>query len=187
MKKFELEIEQDTSPESPREWDNVTTMLCFHREYTLGDENPYTKDEFDSWDEMEQRIKEDYKRYMIKPLYLYDHSGLTISTTPFPDHYYRVRDSMQIGFVFIEEKKWKMCMGDTEVTEERMEEIIKGEVEIYDQYLRGDVWGYRIVEVETCDMGHEHRNVVESCWGYYGDDAESEGKEALEGYLKELV
>lgn len=31
---------QDDSPESPREWDNVGTMVCWHRHYKLGDEQP---------------------------------------------------------------------------------------------------------------------------------------------------
>lgn len=32
-----IRIEQDDNPESPREWDNVGTMVCFHDRYNLGD------------------------------------------------------------------------------------------------------------------------------------------------------
>mgnify|MGYP003341339394 FL=1 len=41
MKKtYELEIEQDDNGYNPRtEWDNVTTMLCFHKRYNLGDKH----------------------------------------------------------------------------------------------------------------------------------------------------
>jgi len=38
MKKFELKIEQDTDPMNPRtDWDNLGTMVCFHKLYDLGD------------------------------------------------------------------------------------------------------------------------------------------------------
>lgn len=32
-----LHIQRDETPESPREWDNITTMACWHRRYNLGD------------------------------------------------------------------------------------------------------------------------------------------------------
>ena len=184
MKKtYEFEVVQQDCPESPREWDNVTTMLCFHKRYNLGDKNPYSSNEFDSWDEFEQQIKRDYKRYIIKPLYLYDHSGITISTSPFGCQF----DSGQVGFIFIEEKKWKMCMGETEVTEERMLDIIENEVKTYDQYLTGEVYGYKIFEVETCDKGHEHKTEIDSCWGYYGEEScEQEAQSIINHYQSKL-
>lgn len=156
----------DESPENPRKWDNVTTMVCLNKGYSLGDKHDYDSSDYNSWDEMEQRIKEDYKRYMIKPLYLYDHGGITISTSPFSCNW----DSGQIGFVLIEEKKWKMCMGETEVTEERLNEIINNEVKEYDQYLRGDVYGVKVFEKCTCDKGHIHENEIHACWGFYSEE-----------------
>ena len=181
---YKVRTFHDDNVESPREWDNVTTMLCFHNRYNLGDKNPYNSNEFNGWDEMEQRIKEDYKRYMIKPLYLYDHSGITISTSPFSCNW----DSGQVGFVLIEEKKWKMCMGETEVTIESLDKIIENEVKTYDKYLRGDVYGFEVVKVTKCDLGHEHEEHVESQWGYYDEDeCMSEGLSVVKYYEKELV
>ena len=37
---------QETDPESPRGWDNLTTMLCFHNRYNLGDKTEYKSDMF---------------------------------------------------------------------------------------------------------------------------------------------
>jgi hypothetical protein len=37
---YRLAIIRDEMPESPREWDNLGTMICWHRRYDLGDENP---------------------------------------------------------------------------------------------------------------------------------------------------
>ena len=128
MKKFVLEIEQDESPLNPRtDWDNVTTMICFHNRYNLGDKHNYKSSDFDSWDELKERIILEYNVYMIKPLYLFDHSGITISTRDFNDRW----DSGMVGFIFIEERKWKSMMGeDMDRSEDRLQRIIDGEVDI---------------------------------------------------------
>lgn len=34
---FTLTLHHDETPESPREWDNLGTITCWHRRYTLGD------------------------------------------------------------------------------------------------------------------------------------------------------
>ena len=187
MKKtYELEIEQDDNGYNPRtEWDNVTTMVCFHRRYNLGDKHNYNSRDFDGWDEMKQQIEEDYKVLMIKPLYLYDHSGITISTSPFGCQW----DSGRVGWVFIEEKQWIKMMGeDMDRSEERLERIIDGEVETYDQYLTGDIYQYKIYEVETCDKGHEHKSLVECCGGYFGEEeCRSEGQSVLDDLVLQVV
>ena len=36
--KYKLEIFDDLNPCSPREFDNLGTMVCFHRRYDLGDQ-----------------------------------------------------------------------------------------------------------------------------------------------------
>ncbi len=186
MKKYELEIKQDNSPDNPRtEWDNVTTMICFHRRYDLGDEHDYKSSDFEGWDEMKQQIETDYNVLMIKPLYMYDHSGITISTSPFGCQW----DSGQICWVFIEEKQWIQMMGeDMDRSEDRLDRIIEGDVNTYDKYITGEVYGYEIYEVETCDKGHEHKTLVESCWGFYDEgDCESEGQSMIEHLEKEVV
>ena len=34
-----IKVFVDEDPQSPREWDNAGTMVCFHRRYNLGDIN----------------------------------------------------------------------------------------------------------------------------------------------------
>jgi len=93
-----LKIYYDTHPESPREWDNLGTMICWHRRYNLGDNHSYSSPS-DFWyamaeefvgdsDKVENMTKERReeivrKNVMILPLYLYDHSGITMRTYPF--------------------------------------------------------------------------------------------------------
>ena len=94
-----IEIWTDEHPfESPRNWDNLGTMVCWHNCYNLGDEQPneYAEDYLqnlveqhtdNSWEWIETREIDECidflgkKGYVILPLYLYDHSGITMNTT----------------------------------------------------------------------------------------------------------
>jgi hypothetical protein len=186
MKKFELKIEHDDDPMNPRtDWDNITTMICFHKRYDLGDKTDYKSDNFDSWDELKTQIESDYKVLMIKPLYMYDHSGITISTSPFGCNW----DSGQIGWVFIDKDNLQRISGDSDgFNELNLEEITDSEVKTYDQYVTGEVYRYTIYEIETCSLGHEHKNFVEGCGGYFGEEeCENEGKSVLQHLEKEVV
>jgi hypothetical protein len=180
MKKFELEVVQDTDPESPRTWDNLGTMVCFHKRYELGDKTDYRTEDYDSWEELKEGIIKNEGEVVILPLYLYDHSGITISTSSFSCRW----DSGQVGFIFVSKDKIRK----EGIDETKVEEYLKGEVETYDQYLTGDVWGYNVYEVTTCSLGHEHKELVESCYGIYGhDECEKEGQSMLEHMEKEVV
>ena len=184
MKKYTYEIVQDFDPSNPRtEWDNVTTMLCFHKRYNLGDKQNINFNDYESWDEMENAIKEKYDVLMIKPLYMYEHSGIAISTSPFSCPW----DSGRIGFIIVDTKQYELCMGDPKDAKgEVLEGIIKNDIEIYNKYLCGDVYGYKTFEVETCNKGCEHKTMIDSCWGYYDEaDAEAEAKSLIEHYEKE--
>jgi len=183
MKKYQIEIVQDDSPDSPREWDNLTTMFCFHKRYTLGDKHKYEFDNYDSWAELKEQIELDYKVKAIKPLYLFDHSGITISTSPFNCNW----DSGQIGWIIVDEDNIDKICGKDDYSEDDYESFINGEVETYDNYLRGEVYGYKLYEIETCSLGHEHKQIVESCFGYYDEaDCKEQAEDLLSHYEKQL-
>jgi len=182
MKKFELEIFNDENPESPRSWDNITTIVCFHKRYNLGDKTDYKSSNFDSWEELKQQIEMDEIVLAIKPLYLYDHSGITISTSSFNDRF----DSGQVGWIYITENNFKNLCGNMEYDNDRLESIIDSDIKTYDQYLTGEVYGYRLYEIETCNLGCQHKSIVESCGGYYDEnDCKEEGMDVLSIYEKE--
>jgi len=182
--KYKIEVIQDESPSSPREDDNLGTMVCFHGRYDLGDEHNYKSGDYNGWDEMEKNIIKNENVGVILPLYLYDHSGITISTSPFSCNW----DSGQIGFIFISKEKMLKEYGGKIVTQtlkDKVEGYLKSEVETYDQYLTGDVYGYRVSEVKTCSEGHEHEEELDSCWGYYGQEGcMEEGVGIVEYYIK---
>ena len=199
-----LKVEQDDIAESPREWDNVCTMVCFHNRYDLGDKHDYDDgDEFftyilceicgmdeDDIDELSTREKyrlaNESDKVYFKDLNLYDHSGLTISTSsgyPYNDYW----DAGCVGWIYVsKERIFKECMGITEENwQERADKILEGEVETYDQYLKGEVYGFvltkKIIEQEKCPhcgeiiREWEDEDEVDSCWGFYGDCLEENG------------
>ena len=82
---YTIKIYPDENAESPREWDNLTKMICFHRRYNLGDEHDYKFHNYTSWKDMKDHIVKDENVALIQPLYLFDHSGISISTSDFGD------------------------------------------------------------------------------------------------------
>lgn len=76
-----LRIIQDESPQSPREWDNNGWMVCLHTRYDLGDKHDYRSEDHAGWGALKAQIEKDHDVVVILPLYLFDHSGLSIRTT----------------------------------------------------------------------------------------------------------
>lgn len=168
-----LVIEQDNDPENPREWDTLGKMVCFHKRYNLGDEHDLNSVDFGTWDDMETHLYEKMGACLVLPLYLYDHSGITISTAPFSCPW----DSGQIGFIYATKDEMKKDFGKIPISDamKAMEKILNSEVELYDLYLCGEVYRYTMFKVQTCDLGYEHRISMDSCWGFYGSDPEENG------------
>ena len=152
---YRVRIMQDDNGTDPREWDNLGTMVCWHGRYNLGDEQPdYSPSEY---------LEDLPEGTVILPLYLYDHSGITMSTSQFSCPW----DSGQVGFIYATPERIRECfMG--EVTDDRVREALVGEVKTYDQYLTGDVYYYVVDNPVTCDHGDTHYEDVDACAGYLG-------------------
>lgn len=154
-------IEIHYSTGDSRSWDNLTKMICFHSRHRLGDEHDYNHNDYSGWDEMESAIVKNEDVAIIKPLYLYDHSGITIATSPFSCRW----DSGQVGFVIITKKSIRENWHIKKVTKkylEKAEKVLEEEVETYDSEIRGDVYGFIIED--------EDGNNIDSCGGFYGSD-----------------
>ena len=154
---YRLFIRQDENAESPREWDNLGTMYCKHGRYNLGDEDA-------------QPVKLEPKDYIWLPLYLYDHSGITMSTTPFSCPW----DSGQVGYIYVSKAKVReeySCRRISESIRKRVLSVLRAEVKTYDQYLTGDVYGYILYRDE--EDGAEIQE--DTCWGFYGNDPNVNG------------
>jgi hypothetical protein len=164
-----LEIYIDESPESPREWDNLGTMVCLNKRYEIGDKHDYKSGNYNGWDEIEEAIVRDNPGCLIRPLYLMDHSGLSLSMMPFGCPW----DSGKVGFIFITKER---INGELKGNLQRVNEVLQAEVETYNQYLSGDIYGY-ILRDKPCDKcGCNTKSaIVDSCWGFYSSDVKENG------------
>jgi hypothetical protein len=183
-KGYTVKIETDDSPESPREWDNLGTMVCWHNRYNLGDEQPKVSVEDWLYDKVTYEMSYNQVDYLdrqmqsseqspidlllskfqkdniVLPLYLYDHSGITMKTTSFHDPW----DSGQVGIIYVSKESVKQEYGWKRLTAKRLQKIkdyLEGEVSTYDAYLTGEVYGYTVEKDEED---------IDSCWGFYGLD-----------------
>lgn len=149
---------------SPREWDNLGTMVCQHDRYDLGD---VRLGRYEEWEPPADVA-------VLIPLGLYDHGGITMYAGG-GSHVMDGAgwDSGTVGVIYVTSADVIECYGaDTPENRDKARTVLLGEVETYDQYLRGEVYGYvvekRVPCCESCghEPDHEH---VDSCWGFFGD------------------
>ena len=152
---FWIKIKQDEYAASPRENDNIGTMVCSHRRYKLGDIQDMESEEFN-------RIGNS-PDYICLPIYMYEHSGIAISTKPFNDYF----DSGLLGMIYVELERAKKEWGKA-FSIQTVEEGLNAEVEDYNQYLTGDVWCYSVYDKNP----EENKDTIplDSCCGFYGED-----------------
>lgn len=217
-KNYAIEIHYDQDAESPREWDNLGTMVCFRRCYTLGDVQPrcigswlvnqiielglsrdteafhgLTNDLYYDDDEAIEKAWKMIDSHIITlPLYLYDHSGITMRTSPFSCPW----DSERVGFIYITKEKARKEYGWKLITKSRREKLIEylvGEVDTYDTYLTGQMYGYILKDISLFSAYCEENDLdvesnidledylenealeVDSCWGFYGYNHKESG------------
>jgi len=155
----------DEDPESPREWNNQGVMICHHKRYNLGDAHHMDFSSCTSWDEEEAHIRKHYgKDCIMLPIHMYDHSGISLSTTPFNCRF----DSGRLGTIVISRKFVRKEYGVQRITEKTKNQILmnlKNEVDVYNDYVSGNVYRYSISEVVN---GEE--TLLDSCGSYYGYD-----------------
>lgn len=229
-----LQDEYADSHCDPRDADNLGKMLISYRGNELGDEQlpksglPHIScprcegkgyrgtenacERCEGLGEVEPTTEEwleDQEAIAVMPLFLLDHSGLSIRGGEFiwlddpafrrPDGTLRapnrewVRstnrfagdsagwDTSFVGFLITtEERVRELCGDDAKYrTAEFLAEAFKVEIEEYDKFLRGEVYGYIVGE----DTPPE-----ESCWGFLGFDyVKEQANETAECIAKQLA
>ncbi|MBI9082707.1 MAG: hypothetical protein JEZ11_03860 [Desulfobacterales bacterium] len=121
------------------------------------------------------------RKAIVLPLYLYDHSGLTMRTGA-PGW-----ESNRFGFIYISREKAAIEWSDHPefgTIEQRAIRCMEGEVQVYDYYLTGQVYGYMTKPV----IANKKINDDDSCWGFFGGDHELSGllecaKDAINGAI----
>lgn len=112
------------------------------------------------------------------PIWLYDHSGLTVScgerSYPYNDQW----DSGCLGWIFVSKAALlRETVATVDTWRELGFEVLRAEVEEYDQYLRGEIFGYTLYESGIPEAGKtpDWAETGDSCWGFFGSDITQNG------------
>jgi len=180
-KGYKIEVYTDDDPQNPiKDQDMLGTFTAFHKRYDLS----CSKNEFTKVDDFTDFIHEHRNKLVMLPLRVYEHSGITISTVnayPYNDRW----DSSYIGYVWVTYETIRKEYGYKHITKkviEKIENILRDEVKLFDDYLTGNVYGYAILD--------KNNNEIDSCWGYYGDyrkDMIAECRSIVDHRIKQTV
>lgn len=167
---YKLSVTPDTEPEDPRSWWDIPPtesesglpmffIEAAHSRYNMSWNLPSRfKDvgEFVDWKESEEANPESKWRFV--PIYMYEHSGIALSWTPFNDYF----DSGLLGFlVYYNDQTLADKIGIIDLR--CLEQTLKGIVSSYFRYVEGDVWEYTIEDLETGD-------IVDGCCGFLSEE-----------------
>ncbi len=163
-----IKIFHDTDPENPRNFETYTTMTCWHRRYRLGDPHTFeTPSDFlvnlagvskATTLGMDALLMRARRQAIILPLYLYDHSGITMNTIGFHCPW----DSGQVGFIHVTRVDARSAYGVKRLSPQRsdhLEKLLVQDVVTYDAYLTVNCFGF-IIEKDDEE--------TDSCWGFLG-------------------
>tara|TARA_R100001086_G_C11824725_1_gene255001 strand:+ start:246 stop:974 length:729 start_codon:yes stop_codon:yes gene_type:complete len=153
-----LEVIQDESPESPDMWDNKDIFLVYdHKQFTVKREgfepvniyrylkinNTVVIENNDQWQD------DTYNNYFIFVVYAYIHSGISLSlgnsTYPFNDKW----DVSTTGYILVKKdsiEEYNQPTVDGNLVGQKAKECAEGLIETWNQYLSGDVYGYRVLK-----------------------------------------
>lgn len=185
-----LVVDSDDDADSPREYESdYSHMYCWHPRYRLGDKHDYYSpmdflfeiaDEYMNVDVIPEdtsletlfNIVKKSDDIVLLPLYLYDHSGITMSTCDFGDRW----DSGQVGWIWCTKKEFdERTASTTNLSEWKRTamEFLKSEVKDYSNYLEGNTYLYELYELNA--NGETGEESIECCGGFLGDTYEYNG------------
>jgi len=131
----------------------------FHRNYDLGHKNLF--------EDLNEAIEYSKSKEVVSlPVYMYDHSGVTVKTTPFSCRW----DSGLLGFIWVTKEKIRSEYNCKRITKKIMQKVndnLIGEIKLLDDYLTGNVFGFQLYNKKGIE--------IDSCWGFYGDDFKKNG------------
>jgi hypothetical protein len=164
----------DTYPQSPDEWDDCGVFIVnYHRDFWVEKKDIITADDLCAHYHGERLEIED--EYYIFPMSCLVHSGVWLSLA----HSFACDsggwDTSHVGAVLVSKKE---CPD-----EKTAEKWAEGQVETWNQYLSGDVYG---VVCETFNKDKEQLD-QESCWGFYGHESAKEELQSMINYETKKV
>lgn len=173
-----IKISPDDCPESPREWDTLGTMIGWHRRHVVGDED-IGRDVRDGRmggtpeDALRMHAGVALDALVYLAVHCYEHGSVTYQTAPFACEW----DSGQVGWIYTTRDKAAECFGE-DASDERIAKALRAEVDTYNAWANGNVWGFDIEKGTRCQCcEHVKWEATDSIGGIYegGTDEETVG------------
>ena len=161
---FSVEIfADDCATENPLEWSDTVLVTAHRRSDFGGIRLPFDACSIeDAFDEHLADNGLERRDVIWKPVYLYDHSGYALSTSPFGDRW----DSGQLGFIYVSRANIRQEFGIKRISaklEQRMIMRLQTELELVENWLNGEIYGYHIPALDEC------------CGGFFSCDHDRSG------------
>lgn len=201
-KVLRMTIKYDDCCNTPREWDNLGTLLlhpnkshwtCKKSFEAAGYESDLIVDldvekGNDPYEHLDNLIREQLglnpRDVIAYPITEYEHGNIALSLG-----YKQGWDYGVVGFVFVTKEKIRKEYGVKRVTKsilERVEACLESELDTLESWINGDVYGYTIEQVTYDELGDEVEcEHLDSCWGFIGDEdyCKSEAESMVKHYL----
>jgi hypothetical protein len=152
----EVEIRQSEYPWNPREDNegNITMIVCWHRNYNLGDVRITDNDDLEQYEESYgKEIQEAKKWGLFSKVYIYDHSGIDLSLGDFGNWPDILWDAGQVGFMYVNVKKALNAFGRKRMTKKfakKLEKVLQEEFDVWRNYCIGDT--YEVLDVDSKEV-----------------------------------
>jgi len=162
-------------PDFDLDWPDVVgerlgTIVTWHRSYVFDQDGPREFGSPDSFLEFAER-----EEAIVLDLYLYDHSGISISTS---SGRYFMSDPLrwdwgQVGYVYATREKVLDFFRRKKMTDalrKKARAVMEEEIKEIDEILIFGVWGYSVSlrgdpkEIVDSSWGHSWSNVQEAAW-----------------------
>jgi hypothetical protein len=178
---------------NPCEYAKLGKVYTWHRRYSIGD--PHN---FRDTKEMEDAILEEAGKlnaknrskalneliFVIMPVYMYDHGGRVLSTSPFDCPW----DSGQLGWTYVTTKAAKEWFNVSKLKPEhkvKARELLEKELKLLNNWIEGEIYYFDIknpdgkIETDVSGIG-----------GYFGadfDDMIEEAKKEIDGIVNKKL
>lgn len=161
IKGYQVKIYHDAWGECPREW-TESTLVTAHKNYTFGGVR-LTTNAWSIEDAFNQHLadkKLTQKDIVFRKVYLYDHSGLALSTEPFSCRF----DSGQLGYIYEKRSDIRAEFGVKRISpklEQKILNRLSSEINILEHWANGNVYEFSVAD--------------ESYGGFYGYNHDESG------------
>lgn len=186
---YQINVYRDDEAESPRDncdytshfWSNSRrNTFDSRRESSIADivdENKLRR-----YPLADSLTRDFYDSHIWVPVYLYDHSGQSVSTGNYGDPW----DSGLFGILAEDKDEIRKEFGCKRISpklRKKIEDRLTAEVEEVDDWLTGNVYGYTVTPLGDTE------DVLDSCWGFIGDytDEDNYLMEYAKGFIDSEV